>query len=198
MACVSAAPGFGRDGREMFWHLLLGPVIGGQVYREILQSVQRKEKRRKPFFDEKMGRICPSAELSARAKLRREYVVTQFLLSFVEYKFDLDNAIQNEAGFSYAIAAMDKVGGWEDEEGEQENWLGPRLAASMWIYTKAVVCNGQKHMQNLRIFKLRSIMEAINWVCVTMPLTSTCGCRSSFPGSRKCRKPCNMTLKSRA
>ena len=35
----------------------------------------------------------------------------------------------------------------------------------MWIYAKAVVCNGKNHMQNYTIFKFRSIMEAINWVC---------------------------------
>ena len=58
---------------------------------------------------------------------------------------------------------MERIGGWE-EEGEQENWVGARFAASIWIYTKAVVCNGQGHMQNLRIFKLRSILEAFNGV----------------------------------
>ena len=58
---------------------------------------------------------------------------------------------------------MDRFGGWEG--GEQDNWVGPRFDASMWICTKAVVCNRQNHMQNLRIFKLRSIVEGVNWVC---------------------------------
>ena len=35
----------------------------------------------------------------------------------------------------------------------------------MWIYTKAVVCNVQNHMQHYSINKLGSIMEAVNWVC---------------------------------
>ena len=39
------------------------------------------------------------------------------------------------------------------------------MAASMWIYMKAVVCNGQNDMKNKRIFKLRSITEAFNSVC---------------------------------
>ena len=48
----------------------------------------------------------------------------QFGLSFVDYEFDLDNAIQTKAVFSYSIAVMDRIGGWEEEEGEQENWVG--------------------------------------------------------------------------
>ena len=78
-------------------------------------------------------------------------------------KVDLDNAIQTKGKFSYAIPVMDRIGGWEEGE-EQESWVGTRFAASMWIYTKAVVCNGQSHMQNFKIFKLRSILEAVNWV----------------------------------
>ena len=42
--------------------------------------------------------------------------------------------------------------------------MGPRLAAS-GSTQKAVVCKGQNHMQNERIFKLRYMMEAVNWVC---------------------------------
>ena len=55
----------------------------------------------------------------------------------MEDKFELDNAIQTQAEFSYAIAVMDRIGGWKEEESEQENWVGPRFAASMWIYTKS-------------------------------------------------------------
>ena len=62
----------------------------------------------------------------------------QFWVSFVEDKFGLDNAIQTNAEFSHVIAAMDRIGGWEEAEGEQENWAGARFAASIWIYTKAV------------------------------------------------------------
>ena len=78
--------------------------------------------------------------------------------SFVEDKFDLDNAIQTKAEFPYAIAVMDNIGGWEEEEGEQEKWVSPRFDASIWIHTKAAVCIGQGNMQNVRIFKLRSIL----------------------------------------
>ena len=43
--------------------------------------------------------------------------------------------------------------------------MSARFAASMWIYTKAVVLNGQCHMQTCRISNMNSIMEAVNWVC---------------------------------
>ena len=92
----------------------------------------------------------------------------------MEDKFDLDSAIQTKAEFSYATAAMDRIGGGEDGD-EQEKWVSARFAASMCIYTQAVVCNGQNHTQNFRIFMLRSILEAVNWV-VTMTLTIMCGC----------------------
>ena len=55
---------------------------------------------------------------------------------------------------------MDRMGGWEEE-----NWVGSRFAASMWICTKAVKCDGQNHMQTYRLFKVRSFLEAVNWVC---------------------------------
>ena len=66
----------------------------------------------------------------------------------MEEKFDLDHAIQTKAEFSYAIEVMDRIGGWEEEEGEQENWVGPSFAASMWIYTKAVVCRAKPHAKS--------------------------------------------------
>ena len=61
---------------------------------------------------------------------------------------------------------MDIIGGWEEEEGEQDNWwVRDVQRACGGIYTKAVVCNGQNHMQNFRIHELRSIVEAVNWLC---------------------------------
>ena len=32
----------------------------------------------------------------------------------------------------------------------------------MWIHTKAVVCNGQRHMENFMMNKMNSITEAVN------------------------------------
>ena len=86
----------------------------------------------------------------------------QFWQSSVEDKFDVENPIQTKAEFSFAIAVMDKIGG-----SEEVNWVGSRFAASMWIFTKAVIyAMGKTNMQNYRLSKLRHIMmEAVNWVC---------------------------------
>ena len=32
----------------------------------------------------------------------------------------------------------------------------------MWIYSKAVVCNGERRVENFRINKMSSVMEAVN------------------------------------
>ena len=44
--------------------------------------------------------------------------------------------------------------------------MGARFAASMWIHTKAVVCNGQRHVHAFTVNKMNSIIEAVNLVCV--------------------------------
>ena len=43
-----------------------------------------------------------------------------------------------KATFSFAMALMDKVGGWNDEK-----WVGSNFVACMWIYTEAVSCDGR-------------------------------------------------------
>ena len=77
--------GFQSRGRNgCFGTCSPGPVIGGKC-AEFLRSVQRIGKQRKThLFEEKTGRSWPNAELSARAKFAREYVVKQFWTSFVE------------------------------------------------------------------------------------------------------------------
>ena len=40
------------------------------------------------------------------------------------------------------MTVMDAVEGWNEEE-----WVGSRLAACMWICTKAVLCDGQEPTQ---------------------------------------------------
>ena len=77
-----------------------------------MSTAEWEEKR--ILFDEKMGRAWPKADLSARAKFMREYVLRQFWQSFVEDKFDRESAIPTKAEFSYAIIVMDKIGGWEE------------------------------------------------------------------------------------
>ena len=81
-------------------------------------------------------------------------MLRQFGHAFVDDRFDLENAIQTNAEFSYAIAVMDKIGGWEEE-----NRVRSRYAANMWIYTKSVTCNGENNMHNYRLLKFRSILD---------------------------------------
>ena len=86
-------------------------MIGGQTYRlPPISTTEWEEK--KALLKKRTGRVWPNAELSAGAKLTRENVVKQFGLSFEVNKFDWDNAIQ-KAKFSYAIAVMDRIAGWE-------------------------------------------------------------------------------------
>ena len=44
----------------------------------------------------------------------------------MEDKFDMDNAIQTEAEFSYASTVMNRIGGSE-EGNEQENWMRAKI-----------------------------------------------------------------------
>ena len=80
----------------------------------------------------RQGECGQMPNLMKRTKCTREYVFRQFWQSFVD-----DSAIQTKAEFSSAIAVVDKFGGWEEE-----NCVGSRFAASMWIYAKGVICNG--------------------------------------------------------
>ena len=58
------------------------------------------------------------------------------------------------------LTVMDKAEGWNEEEG-----VGLRLAACMWIYTKAELCDGRGPTQENRRGKLSTIMESVSWVC---------------------------------
>ena len=65
-----------------------------------------------------------------------------------------------KATFSFAMTVMDKMEGWNEEE-----WVGTKLAAFMWIYTKAVLCDGRRRdpPQDLRQMPT-FIMESVSWV----------------------------------
>ena len=84
--------------------------------------------------------------------------------------FGLIIAIQTEAEFSYAIAVMDKIGGWEagNDQDKITGWMQDLRQACVYL-TKAVVCNGQRNMQTFRVSKMNSIMEAVNWACDDFP-----------------------------
>ena len=54
---------------------------------------------------------------------------------------------------------MDKVEGWIDEE-----WVGSNFAACMWLYTNAVLCDGQAPTQEDLRWRLSIIRECVRWV----------------------------------
>ena len=56
---------------------------------------------------------------------------------------------------------MDKIGGW-DEGDEQEDQIGQRLGANLWIYTNAVSCIGQRNMEKFVMNEMNSITVAVN------------------------------------
>ena len=61
---------------------------------------------------------------------------------------------------SCLLEVVDKGEAWNEEE-----WLGSRLAACMWFYTKAALCDGQGSTQENLRRKLSTIMESVSWVC---------------------------------
>ena len=72
--------------------------------------------------------------------------------------------VRSKAVFSNAMALMDKIRGWEDEE----SWVGSKFAACMWIYTKEALTGGQiLDLEQEEYLKKRmmSIMLCTNWVC---------------------------------
>ena len=93
------------------WHLLPGPVIGGQAYGLPPMSTAELEEKR-ILFDDKTGRVWPIAELSERAKYVHKGICLETLIAV--FRGTEVNAIQTKAEFSYAISVMDKRGGWED------------------------------------------------------------------------------------
>ena len=58
------------------------------------------------------------------------------------------------------MAVMDKVEGWKEEQ-----WVGSFLAASMWMYTKAALCDGRKCDPPLDLRSILAIIiESVSWV----------------------------------
>ena len=65
-----------------------------------------------------------------------------------------------KATFSNAMAVMDKVEGWKEEE-----WVGAYFAASMWIFTKAALCDGRKRVPPVDVQTILAIIIAsASWV----------------------------------
>ena len=131
-----------------------------RTYRIPPLSRNHAWKAKKSHFDERKQRTWPKGATECRSQIHKEYVLKHFWLSFVDDRFDLDNAIEPKAEFSCASAMMDKFEGWKEE-----SWVRSKFAASMFICTNAATCNGHGNMQEYRVHNFSSIMEAMNWVC---------------------------------
>ena len=77
----------------------------------------------KTQFDRKTWRTWPNPELTEKTRFTREYVVRQIWQIIVDDKFDLENAIQTNAEFSYAMRVIDEIGRWEEACGSTPRLL---------------------------------------------------------------------------
>ena len=91
-------------------------------------------------------RTCPYQGMSPYAMKIRTSMLCKFWKDRISDKYglggDTSPYVRRLFGAvpkatSFAMAVMDKVEGWNEEK-----WVGSCLAASMWIYTKAVLCEG--------------------------------------------------------
>ena len=115
-------------------------------------------------------RTWPYHGMSPHAMKVRTSVLNKFWKHHISDKYGLVGdtspyvrrpfAAVPKASFSFAMAVMDKVEGRNDEK-----WVGSYLAASMWIYTKPVLCDGRKRDPPLYWQPVLSItVESVCWV----------------------------------
>ena len=112
-----------------------------------------KWKERKDVMEYLNDRTWPYHSMSAYAMKIRTTVLNRFWSKHISDKNGLRGdrppyvknhgrwpfAAVPKATFSCAMAVMNKVGGWSEEE-----WVGSYLVACMWIHTKAVLCDGSR------------------------------------------------------
>ena len=90
------------------------------------------------------SRSWPFHGLEHKAKKTRECVLQGFWQDHVSDKVERRDAIPPSAlavpksVFSCAMTVMDKVEGRNEEK-----WVGSKFAACLWVYTKAVLCDGR-------------------------------------------------------
>ena len=106
----------------------------------------KKWEEKKALFDERTGRIWPNAEVSWRAKSAREFVVKQFWTSVVGDKFDLFGQFKTDKGRVLRCHCDDgQKEVWKMEMNTRIGWVQD-LQHACGTFTKAVVCNGQRHV----------------------------------------------------
>ena len=152
------------DAPSMFWLMNAEMVIETRDNEPELLNA-RTWRARKGSMQVMKGRTWHYHGIDHKAKRTRTYVL-QIRLDCISGKNGRrDNIPPNALAvpktvFSYAMIVMDKVEGWNEEE-----WVGSKFAACMWIYTKAVLCDGHRRPpQDLRqMFDI--IMECLSCLC---------------------------------
>ena len=112
------------------------------------------------------GRTWPYRGLDHKGFYTRQYVLQKFWQDSVTDKFGRRDEIPpNEMEIpksvsSCAMTVMDKVEGWNEQQ-----WVGSKFAACMWLYIAAVLCDGQEPTQEHLRWRLSIIRECVSWVC---------------------------------
>ena len=149
----------------MFWPMDPGTVIGTRDGVPEPTSGMTWHAKKKGLLVVMTGMTWPDPGLSHKAKNTREDVLLRIWQDYVADRFGRREAIPPNAlalpksVFACAMTVMNAVEGWNEEE-----WVGSRLAVCMWIYTKAVLCDGQGPTQENPRRKLSDIMENVCWV----------------------------------
>ena len=116
----------------MFWQLLLVPVIGGLSVQNCFLKCGSVEGKGGPFSMKRQGEhgLMPNKAEEPDSQRNTFWSSSGSLLWMIGSTWTMPS--KQKAEFSYAIAVLDII-----EECEEESWVGSKLAASMWIYTKA-------------------------------------------------------------
>ena len=142
-----------------------------------------KWKESKDQMEHSSDRTWPYHGMSPHAMKLRTSVLNKFWRDHISVKHgrrgDVPPYVRRpfaavpKSTFSHAMAVMDKVEGWKEEQ-----WVGSFLAASMWMYTKAALCDGRKCDPPLDLRSILAIIiESVSWV------TEALRHRSAMPSS---------------
>ena len=149
----------------MFWNLFREELL---VQMELSSDERTRAWRaRKDRLDMTTGRTWPIHNLSQDALSARKFFLHEFWHIFVDDRPVHRCAINTHANappnsvFSFALAILDKICGWEQER----KWVGSLLVECVWIFIKAVLCNGQQPPENELQGRMLSIMQSVNGVC---------------------------------
>ena len=152
----------------MFWVTDSERVIDDHPTRPGTMTLE-KWKERQDQMEYSIDRTWPYHGMSRHAMKVRASVLNKFWRDHISDKYGLGGdtspymrrpfAAVPKATFSYAMSVMDKVEGWNEEK-----LVGSYLAASMWIYTKAALCDGRKRDPPLDLQPfLAIIIESVTW-----------------------------------